>query len=328
MPIHPDTEVGAVRLTVPDLARSRDFYERALGLRARDRDDGSLALGVRGEAPLIELTEDAGAPPRPGRSTGLFHLAVLLPTRRDLAVALRRLVEARVPLDGASDHLVSEALYLHDPDGNGIELYRDRPREEWHRVDGSLEMATLPLDLEDLVTELPPPTTRDALAPAGTRMGHVHLQVSDLDAAEAFYAGALGFDVMVKGYAGALFVSAGGYHHHIGLNTWQSRGAGPPPPGAIGLRTFDVVLPGADELERVLARVREAGIGAERSNGGAVVHDPSGNAVRLVARSPGSEAPGPASALVEHVGAEGLEVRRGGEAEMAEPVDAAAREAQ
>jgi catechol 2,3-dioxygenase len=281
MPIHPDTGVGEVRLTVSDLARSRDFYERALDLRATEQDDGTLALAVDGEAPLIELTGDAAAPPRPRRTTGLFHLAVLLPTRRDLAVAIRRLVEARIPLDGASDHLVSEALYLHDPDGNGIEIYRDRPREEWPHVDGSLEMATLPLDLEDIITELPPAGAKDAVAPPGTRMGHVHLQVSDLDEAEAFYSGVLGFDVMVKGYAGALFVSAGGYHHHIGLNTWQSLGAGAPPPGAIGLRSFEVVLPDSDELERVLARVREAGITAERSNGGAVVQDPSGNAVHV-----------------------------------------------
>ncbi|HEY5317785.1 MAG TPA: VOC family protein [Solirubrobacteraceae bacterium] len=299
MAIHPDTGVGAVRMTVADLARSRDFYERALGLRATEGDDGSLALGIEGEAPLIVLTGDASAPPRPRRTTGLFHLAILMPSRRDLAVALRRLVEARVPLDGASDHLVSEALYLHDPDGNGIEIYRDRPREEWPHVDGSLEMATLPLDLEDLVTELPPTTAKDAFAPAGTRMGHVHLEVSDLDQAEAFYAGVLGFDVMVKGYAGALFVSAGGYHHHIGLNTWQSLGGGSPPPGAIGLRAFDVVLPDADELERVLARVSEAGLEAEQSNGAVFLRDPSGNAVRLVAgalralgSSPGGERPG------------------------------------
>ncbi|HWF50754.1 MAG TPA: VOC family protein [Solirubrobacteraceae bacterium] len=281
MPIHPDTGVGEIRLTVSDLARSREFYERALGLRATEQDDGALALGVDGEAPLIELTGDAAAPPRPQRTTGLFHLAVLLPTRRELALAIRRLVEARIPLDGASDHLVSEALYLHDPDGNGIEIYRDRPRAEWPHAGGSLEMATLPLDLEDIITELPPASAKDAVAPAGTRMGHVHLQVSNLDEAEAFYSGVLGFDVTVKGYPGALFVSAGGYHHHIGLNTWQSLGAGAPPEGAIGLRSFEVVLPDSDELERVLARVREAGITAEPSNEGAVVRDPSGNAVYL-----------------------------------------------
>ncbi|MDQ6805361.1 MAG: VOC family protein [Actinomycetota bacterium] len=284
MAIHPDTDVGGVRLTVADLDRSRDFYARALGLRATERDDGTLALGVEGEPALIELSGDADAPSRPRRSTGLFHLAVLLPTRRDLAVALRRLAEARVPLDGASDHLVSEALYLHDPDGNGIEIYRDRPREEWSRVDGTLEMATLPLDIEDILTHLPPANASDAVAPPRTRMGHVHLQVSDLDAAKAFYSGVLGFDIMVEGYAGALFVSAGGYHHHIGMNTWQSLGAGPPPPGAIGLRSFEVMLPEAEELERVLASVSDAGISTERSNGGAVVRDPSGNTVHLMAR--------------------------------------------
>jgi len=299
MPIHPDTNIGAVRLTVSDLARSRDFYERAIGLWATERDDGTPALGADGEPPIVELTGDPTAPPRPRRTTGLFHLAVLLPSRRDLAVALRRLADARVPLDGASDHLVSEALYLHDPDGNGIEIYRDRPREDWLQVDGSLEMATLPLDLDDILTVLPPASAKDAVVPAGTRMGHVHLQVSDLDEAEAFYAGVLGFDVTVKGYVGALFVSAGGYHHHIGLNTWASLGAGAPPAGAIGLRTFDVVLPDAGELEHVLERASEAGIEPERSNGDVVLRDPSGNAVRLlsaglrpVGSSPDGEHPG------------------------------------
>jgi catechol 2,3-dioxygenase len=283
MAIHPDTNVGAVRLTVGDLARSRDFYERAIGLRATERDDGSLALGVDGEAPLIEPTADAAAPPRPRGTTGLFHLAVLLPSRGDLAVALRRLAEARVALDGASDHLVSEALYLHDPDGNGIEIYRDRPRGDWPHVNGSLEMATLPLDIDGILSELPSARANDAFVPTGTRMGHVHLQVSDLDEAEAFYSGVLGFDVTVKGYAGALFVSAGGYHHHVGLNTWNSLGAGPPPPGAIGLRSFEVVLPDAEELDRVLARASEAGLDPEPSDGASVVRDPSGNVVRLVA---------------------------------------------
>jgi catechol 2,3-dioxygenase len=284
MAIAPETDMGTVRLTVADLARSRDYYQRALGLRATEREDGSLALGVDGGPTLIELTGDAAAPPHPRRATGLFHLAVLLPTRADLAMALRRLAEARVPLDGASDHLVSEALYLHDPDDNGIEIYRDRPRERWPRVDGELEMATLPLDLEDILTELRGASEEDAVAPPGTRIGHVHLQVADLDASEAFYSGVLGFDVMVKGYRGALFVSAGGYHHHIGLNTWNSLGAGAPPPGAIGLRSFEVALPDAGELERILARVREAGIESEHSGGAELVRDPSGNVVRLVAR--------------------------------------------
>jgi len=284
MTIAPETDIGTVRLTVADLARSRDYYERALGLPATEREDGTVALGVDPETPLIELTGDAAAPPLSRRSTGLFHLAILLPSRADLAVALRRLAEARVPLDGASDHLVSEALYLHDPDRNGIEIYRDRAREHWPHVNGSLEMATLPLDIDDVLTQLPPASDKHVLVPVGTRIGHVHLQVADLDAAEAFYAGVLGFDVTVKGYAGALFVSAGGYHHHIGLNTWNSRGAGPPPPGAIGMRSFEVTLPDAGELERILERVREAGLEAEHSGDAVLVSDPSGNVVRLVAR--------------------------------------------
>ena len=300
MAIHPDTDIGTVRLTVSGLERSRDFYGRALGLRATERDDGTLALGVDGNTPLIELTGDASASLRPRRATGLYHLAVLLPTRRDLAVALRRLAEARVPLDGASDHLVSEALYLHDPDRNGIEIYRDRPREEWPHVDGSLEMATLPLDIHDLLTELQPASANDSVAPEGTRIGHVHLQVADLDAAEAFYSGVLGFDVMVKGYAGALFVSAGGYHHHIGLNTWQSLGAGAPRTGSIGLRSFEVALPDAEEFDRVLERVNEAGIEAERSNGAALVRDPSGNVVRLTSGGPHAQTSSPEH---EHPGA-------------------------
>jgi catechol 2,3-dioxygenase len=279
--IHPDTSMGAVRLTVADLARSRGFYERAIGLRGSERDDGTLALGLPGEPPLVELTGDSSAPALDRRATGLYHLAILMPSRRDLALTLARLAEARWPLDGASDHLVSEALYLSDPDGNGIEIYRDRPRQEWRHVDGKLAMDTLPLDLDSVLGELSGLSDRQALAPAGTRMGHVHLQVSDIPEAERFYSGVLGFDVMVRSYPGALFVSAGGYHHHLGLNTWHSRGAAPPAPGAIGLRNFEIVLPGREELERVLDRVNSAGIEVREDGDGWLVRDPSGNGVML-----------------------------------------------
>ena len=278
--------MGTVRLTVSDLARSREFYERAIGLRGSEREDGTLALGVEGEQPLIELTGDRSAGPLNRRSTGLYHLALLLPSRRDLALALRRLAEARWPLDGASDHLVSEALYLSDPDGNGIEIYRDRPREDWPREDGTIQMATIPLDLQGVIGELQSSDEQADTIPAGTRMGHVHLQVADLADAEAFYSGALGFDVMVRGYPGALFVSAGGYHHHLGLNTWQSDGASPPPSGSIGLRSFDVLLPDEEQLERTLEQVAASGIESESFDGGALVRDPSGNVVRLATAVP------------------------------------------
>jgi catechol 2,3-dioxygenase len=176
---------------------------------------------------------------------------------------------------------VSEALYLSDPDGNGIEIYRDRPREEWRRTGDHLEMATLPLDLDDILGELSGDASLPEHAPAGTTMGHVHLQVADLADVESFYSGVLGFDVTVRHYPGALFVSAGGYHHHLGLNTWHSRGGSPPAPGAVGLRSLEVVLPTSDELERVLARVRAAGILVSEDATGATVRDPSGNAVLL-----------------------------------------------
>lgn len=279
--IHPATTVGTVSLTVLDLARSRAFYERALGLKASELDDGALAFGVGGGRPLVTLRGDSSAPALNRRATGLYHLAILLPSRQDLAFALARLADAPWPLDGVADHLVSEALYLSDPDGNGIELYRDRPREQWRRHDGELEMATLALDLDDLLGELGGQTELQRQAPAGTVMGHVHLQVAELRETEAFYHGLLGFDVVVRSYPGALFVSAGGYHHHLGLNTWQSAGSSPPPPGAVGLREFEVTLPDEAELERVRERLLAAGLELEERGDGALVRDPSGNGVLL-----------------------------------------------
>ena len=275
-----DTSLGAVSLTVSDLARSRAFYETALGLGVREADEGAVAFGVPGGGDLVRLYGDASAPALDRRATGLYHLAILFPTRLDLAHALARLAEAHWSLDGVADHLVSEALYLSDPDGNGIELYRDRPRDEWRYADGQLEMATLPLDLRGLADELAAADGPQPAAPAGTMIGHVHLQVAGIPDAEAFYHGVLGFDVMTRGYPGALFVSAGGYHHHLGLNTWHSAGSGPAAPGTVGLRSYEVVLPDRAELDRVLDRVRAAGLPVDGpADGSAAVRDPSGNLV-------------------------------------------------
>ena len=280
-----DTSLGAVSLTVSDLARSRGFYETALGLSVREADDGSLAFGVPGGADLVRVHGDTSAPALDRRATGLFHLAILFPTRLDLAHALARLASAQWSLDGVADHLVSEALYLSDPDGNGIELYRDRPRDEWSYADGQLQMATLPLDLRSLADELTAAEGAQPTVPAGTVIGHVHLQVASIPDAEAFYHGVLGFDVTTRGYPGALFVSAGGYHHHLGLNTWHSAGSGPASPGAVGLRSYEVVLPDRAELDRVLDRVRDAGLSpASESADSAAVRDPSGNVVVLICR--------------------------------------------
>jgi catechol 2,3-dioxygenase len=296
--LSPTTVLGPVRLTVGDLVGVAAFYERVVGLRrladADADNDGTVRLGAGGDRDgpaLVELIGDAAATPRARRACGLFHLALLVPDRASLATALRRVVAGGWGLDGASDHLVSEALYLSDPEGNGIEIYRDRPRTEWRRdAAGELAMATLPLDLEDLLSALPAaereptsaPGPDDAGMPAGTRIGHVHLQVADLGAAEAFYAGALGFDVTVRGYPGALFVSAGGYHHHLGLNTWASAGGPPRDPDARGLRDFAVELASAEERDRAAARVAGAGYAVgEDERGDRVATDPFGIPVRL-----------------------------------------------
>jgi catechol 2,3-dioxygenase len=279
------TTVGTVSLTVKDLERSRAFYDRAIGLRASELDDGTLELGVAGEPALIELRSDSSARRLNRRAPGLYHLAILMPTRLDLAFALARLAQTRWPLDGASDHLVSEAVYLSDPDGNGIEIYRDRPRADWPRSGDELRMSTLPLDLDDVLAELRSATELQATAPPNTSIGHVHLQVSDLAEAEAFYHGVLGFDVMVRGYPGALFVSAGGYHHHIGLNTWHSAGAAPAPSGSVGLRSFAIDLPDERELAAVLKRVEAASIPSSPAPGGVLVRDPFGSGVVLRTRA-------------------------------------------
>lgn len=278
------TTVGPVRLTVADPGRMRAFYERAIGLRPLERRDDALALGPEGGPALVELVGDPDAAPRPGGTTGLFHQAILLPDRLGLARALRRVIEAGWRLTGASDHLVSEALYLNDPEGNGIELYRDRPRGEWRHEGGELQMATLPLDLEDLAGEPGGAEGADGGAPAGTRIGHVHLNVADIASSEAFYNRGLGFEVTVRSYPAALFLSAGGYHHHIGLNTWAGEGAPAPPPGSRGLQSFGVELPSPADLDAVADRLERAGADPVRDGDAVLASDPAGNRLRLSAR--------------------------------------------
>jgi catechol 2,3-dioxygenase len=272
-------EPGAVRLTVANSDRLREFYERTIGLRPLGGSNEAARLGADG-VPVVELAGDPEATPRPPRTTGLFHLAILVPTRLELARALARVIRSGWRLTGASDHLVSEALYLNDPEGNGIEIYRDRPRTEWRYDGGELQMSTLPLDLDGLVAELgDPETDPEPMAAAGTRIGHVHLNVADIGKAEAFYAGLLGLDVTVRGYPGALFLSSGGYHHHIGVNTWAGEGAPPPPPGSRGLRWYELVVDDVARLDGLEETLRDAGVEIERTDDGLRVTDPAGNGV-------------------------------------------------
>lgn len=270
--LHPGTRLGPITIRVADLKRSLRFYEKVIGLAPVRQAEGDLALGVENEPPLIHLKETPGARQVP-RTSGLYHFAVLLPTRADLGSALQRLIDSDIRI-GQSDHLVSEALYLSDPDGNGIEIYRDRPRAEWTWRDGMIEMAVDPLDLDGLLQDAKETAARGGSdrAPAGTAIGHIHLQVSDVPHAVQFYHGVVGFDITAS-FQGAAFLSAGGYHHHLGLNSWTSRGAPPAPPDAAGLESFSIRVPSRDEQGRVAERLKEAGIPFVFENGRLSVRD-------------------------------------------------------
>ncbi|MDB5058643.1 MAG: Glyoxalase/bleomycin resistance protein/dioxygenase, partial [Chloroflexi bacterium] len=229
---------------------------------------------------LIYLVEQQGARPKARNTTGLYHLAILVPSRVELARSLARLIRSGNPLGGHSDHLVSEALYLTDPDGNGIEIYRDRPRSEWKMNGAQVQMATLPIDLQALLREQADDNAPPATVPNGTTMGHIHLQVADIGAAARFYNGILGFDIML-GMPTALFISAGGYHHHIGLNTWESAGGPQGAPDAAGLRQATIDLPNAEALADVKARLKAANVPASEESGGLVTHDQDQNRLLL-----------------------------------------------
>ena len=273
------TTLGTVRLQVGDLARSLAYYEGVVGLRVLDRVDGIARLGAAGGAtPLLELRERPGAAPVPRRGRlGLYHFAILLPDRASLGRFVRHLSEVGERA-GMSDHFVSEAIYLTDPDGLGIEVYADRPRSAWREENGQLAMTTVALDVEDLLRATG--GGRWTGMPAGTVMGHVHLFVDDLDRAAAFYHTGLGLDKTVWSYPGALFLSAGGYHHHLGTNTWAA-GAVPASPDEARLLEWELVLPAAADVAAALASFEQLGAGVERTGAGGVVRDPWGTALRL-----------------------------------------------
>lgn len=277
--IHPGTEIGLVALRVVNLERSLRFYEGILGFQRVEQTPGSIALGTQDGRPLLTLWETPGARPQPQRSTGLYHVAILLPSRAALGQVLARLAQARWPI-GQSDHLVSEALYISDPDGNGLEIYRDRPRSSWKWSNGMVEMAVDPLDLQSLLDEGLREPQFSPVLPAGTRVGHIHLQVAEIQQAEHFYHTILGFDITAR-MPGALFVSAGGYHHHIGLNTWNSRGAGPAPEGTAGLQSFIIAVPDAEALAAVRARLVDHHVPFQEQENAIVVADPWHNQIHI-----------------------------------------------
>ena len=286
-----DIRISRVRLRTPDADRLLKFYGGLLGFREAKHADATAGLSATGIGPsAIVLTESSRSRPRPAQSTGLYHTAVRVPQRRDLARLLARLMSSGYPLGGAADHGVSEALYLEDPDGNGVELYWDKPREQWPWHGGQIAMVTEPLDARGLLA-LADLSSDEATLPAETVVGHIHLQVGDLAGAEKFYAGLLGLAVMQRSFPGALFLSAGGYHHHLGLNTWGVAGALPPPTDAAGLISFGIELSSAEAwnaLRLHLASGDSAGAKVEEVSDVIRLTDPSGVIVEIF---PGSGVP-------------------------------------
>jgi catechol 2,3-dioxygenase len=281
--IHPDTEVGWLSLTVSDLERSLSFYTDAIGFQVLDRSPGEATLGV-GRKPLLLLSEKPGAKPWPrgGRSyTGLYHFAILLPTRADLGAWVKHWLDLGHPI-GQGDHIVSEALYLEDPDLHGIEIYRDRPRDQWRWENSRVVMGTGPVDIDGMIKEAEAKGLRFDGLPPGTKLGHMHLQVGDIPEAEKFYCGILGFDIMAA-MPTALFISAGGYHHHIGMNVWHSRSAGPAPEDTVRLNHFTIELPDDQARTEVLSRLDAAGVPYRLEGSDVTLEDPFGNHVILCA---------------------------------------------
>ncbi len=275
------THIGSANFVVADLDRALNFYADSLGFHEIARNGATVSLSADKQTPHILLTENRSARPKPQRSTGLYHVAIRYPSRTALARAFQRLITLQYPFGGFSDHAVSEALYLSDPDGNGLEMYTDRPRAEWPQINGTLTMTTEPLNIDDLLAQADLDSSPWNAIDPGTDIGHVHLHVSSLEAAKAFYVDLLGLDIAVDASAyRALFVSAGGYHHHLGLNTWA--GTTPPPADAVGLKSYQIVIPDSAALEAAAARIQAAGFAVESLVGGARVHDQDGNAVDLL----------------------------------------------
>jgi catechol 2,3-dioxygenase len=266
------TRIEYAQFLVSDLTNSLHFYKDLVGLRETWLRGDSIALSASKDGrPFVLLTEDRTAKFRPARSAGLFHLALLYPTRRELAAAFTRLRDHGWQFHGFADHGVSEALYMADADGNGIELYVDRPRELWPSRNGELEMVTEPLDLENLLSELKSPSQQQS--ENVLTIGHIHLQVTNLKSAEEFYHETLGFNITQRSFPGALFVAAGGYHHHIGLNVWNSRGGSPLKEGTAGLIRFGIHVGSSDTFRPLADRLRKSPYWSKESERGIMVHD-------------------------------------------------------
>lgn len=272
--------IGATALAVRDLDLVTNYYRGLLGLTELERTADTVRLGAGG-VPFLTLEHRPDFKPDDPRSAGLYHNAFLMPTRLDLARWIVHIIKHRIPVSGASDHDVSEAIYLDDPEGNGVEVYSDRPRERWRRDGDTIFQKTDPLDIDAILAEIDPATAIYTGAPEGLRVGHIHLYVGDVGKAEAFYSGILGLDV-VRRRGGATFMSSGGYHHHVGANTWRSPGAGVRDPERAGLSWFAFEAADDKTHDAFVARLKAAGVPTHDTEGGLEFADPWGNRVRLM----------------------------------------------
>lgn len=273
------TFVGHVKLKVENLARSLTYYQEVIGFKLLEQTATTAKLTTDGKTSVLSLEQPENVEPKQGRTTGLYHFALLLPHRSDLANLVNHFIKNSIRI-GSSDHLVSEALYLTDPDGNGIEIYIDRDPSEWSWNNGEVAMTVDPLNFEDLLSGSKQENSWNGL-PAGTVMGHIHLHVSELKKTEKFYSTGLGFDVVSRFGAQALFISTGNYHHHIGLNTWNGVGAPTPPVNSTGLESFTLILPNEGVRDQVAANLKNIGASVTKENDKFITVDPSGNRIQL-----------------------------------------------
>ncbi|MGV3467438.1 MAG: VOC family protein [Heyndrickxia sp.] len=276
----PNTFVCQVEIKVQNLERSLLFYKEMIGFQVLEQTETTAKLTTDGKTVLLTLVQPENVIPKQPRTTGLYHFAILLPTRADLGKILLHFIQAGYPLQGASDHLVSEALYLSDPDGNGIEIYSDRPSASWSWRNDEVIMTTEALDAQSILDEAQGATWNGL--PAETVMGHIHLHVSELRNTEEFYSKGLGFDVVCRYGNQALFISTGKYHHHIGLNTWNGIGAPKPPVNSVGLASFTLMFPNEEKRSNIIDQLKAIGAIVTEQNGYYVTEDPSGNRIHLL----------------------------------------------
>lgn len=274
----PHTFVGEVNIKVKDLDRSLSFYQDVIGFKLLEQTEKRATLTADGVHPLLTLEQPGLVLAKQPGTTGLYHFALLLPSRRDLGRILNHFIRLNVEL-GSSDHLVSEALYLSDPDGNGIEIYRDRPSSGWRWNGGQVEMAVDPIDAHGILHEAEGEEFHGL--PSDTVMGHIHLHVSDIKSTEVFYGKGLGFDVVSRFGNQAIFMSTGGYHHHIGLNTWNGVGAPMPDENSAGLNSYTLHFPTEEKRSKIIRQLESIGATVQKQNGKFLTQDPTGNRINL-----------------------------------------------